>query len=300
MQKNDCILFIKFTMQINKSTINLNKIKFPALNTMPKIKSIQADTFVKTSNVSFKGGETDLLINKKYEGLNETEKEILRKQLSRFDWEAVNDCLNSAKALKHLYDEKYGENNWEYISIGRSCANIAKALKILGIKTYIIPISGLQAGIENGKELTKKNGFEKYRQYIYDLGLNPKTIENSGKTYIFQDYCDSGKSLRLFEQFIRSSEMGLDKQNVVFEGINDNLLECFPKLKEWGLRTYNPLIFLTQRLASQNTFMSMKHYTSTPKLPYENLEDIDKIKETPMLHQKLFDFGVEDSIKAVL
>lgn len=301
MQFFNCIFFIKTTMEIRNNFLNFNKINTPSKQKTYNNGVLKADTFVKSSNTSFKGkADINTYLDKGYDNLNEREKEILRNELSSFDWEAVDDCLNTAKSLKHLYDEEYGEGNWEYVSIGRSCANIAKTLTKLGVKSYIIPISGLQGGINDGKELTRQKGFEKYKNFIYEQGLNPLEIENSGKTYIFQDYCDSGKSLRLFEQFIRSEQMGLDKENIVFKGINDSLFECIPKLREWGITAYNPILFLTQRLASQNTFMSMKHYTSCPKLYYRDLDDIEKIKDSPMQYHRLFDFGIEDRIKAAL
>lgn len=284
-------------MEIRKININFNKIK-----ELPKCRNnigrLNADTFEKSQAASFKG-RMDLIsvLDKDYDELTESEKTEIRSELSKYDWDTVDDCLNTAKTLKNLYDEQYGEGEWEYVAIGRSCANVAKTLNQLGIKTYIIPISGLQGGIQNGEELTEQEGFEKYKKYIYDLGLNPEKVENSGKTYIFQDYCDSGKSLRIFEEFIRSDKMGLNKPNIIFKGINESLFESVTKLPDWGLAHYNPFVFIS-RLASQNTPLSMKKYTSTPKLYYRDLEDIEKINDAPMLHHKLFDFGIKDRIKA--
>lgn len=299
MQIYNCIFFIRLAMEIRNyftipniiSPVNRKKDRYT-------INSIQADMFQHNIQ-SFKCNiNLNDILDKKYENITEEEKAILRAEIEPFQYELINDCINAARIIKAGYDEKYGEDNWEYIAIGRSCANIAKALSHLGVKSYIIPISGLHTRIENGKEITQQEDFENYKNFIYRMGLNPQVISNSGKTYIFQDYCDSGKSLRIFEEFIRSDEMGLNKDNVKFERINDVLTESIPRLEKWGIKDFNPVLFIVSRLQAQSYFGSMKSYTSTPRLHYRDIGSIEEVtKKQVMKPYRLFDFGLEDAIK---
>ncbi len=249
--------------------------------------------FLIGQTLSFKGNPRELL-NKDYETLTEEEKDILRKELEPFQYDIIDDCIQASKAIKSEYDKKYGENNWEYVSIGRSCANIAKTLELLGVKSHIIPISGLSHGIKDGAELTKQEGFEGYRDYIYSLGLNPTNIDKSNKKYIFQDYSDTGKTIKIFEEFIRSQDMDLNKNNIIFESIN-TVLERIKT--EQANNTFDIDTFILKRLRAQNNQGSLKSYTSSPKLNYKELAKIREVVSRPELtYNKLFDFGIKDRI----
>ncbi len=94
--------------------------------------------------------------------------------------EVADNCATSAKYIKKYYDKLYGAGNWEYISIGRSCAKVADCLDELGVKSHIIPISGLTDSIENGREIVTKEGFGEFRNYIYNLGLTPSKKRGCG------------------------------------------------------------------------------------------------------------------------
>lgn len=285
MKISNCIQQIK---QI-RPTNNFNRSQILA--------PLNKDTFERTT--SFKGiGECTRLLQKKYDDLTEDEKKYLRSELETFNYGAVEDTLQASKIVKKVYDTKYGENNWEYISIGRSCSTIALALSKQGVKTYSIPISGLTMGIKDGKDLAKSKGFEDYREYIYNLGLSPEKVANSGKTYIFQDYCESGISMRIFEQFIRSEEMGLDKENIVFEGINDVLLNSKDEQLKWGIDNFSPALFLQSRLGAQYSALGLKKFSPTPKLYFKDLYEIKTVKpEGIFATTKLFEFGLEDKIR---
>ncbi len=288
-------------MEVRNNIFGFNTFK-PVNSGIKKVfnNGISNDIFVRStnsSNPSFKGNIRELL-DKDYETLSKDEKNILRKEIDNYQKEVIDDCIKASTVLKAVYDDRYGENNWEYISIGRSCSMIAKCLAMMGVKTHIIPISGLQFGIEDGRELTKEEGFEKYRDFIYKSGLSPEEVESSGKTYIFQDYCDSGKSLRLFEQFIRSDEMGLNKDNITFESINEGLYDNIQKLQELGIENFNPFSFLSMRLGAQNLYGSLKTHTSTPKLHYKDIDKIDEVVKEPVRTiYKIFEFGMEDKIR---
>ena len=182
-------------------------------------------------------------------------------------------CAKSTKDMKEYYDKLYGKDNWEYISLGRSCSKIAQGLDELGVKAHIIPISGLTKDVQNGGEIVSKNGFEEFRNYIYSLGLTPENIENSGKKYIFQDYSDSGATLKRFEEFIKTPEMNLGKENVIFQSIN-SVLEG--GLKATSLDDYRAYSGVMGSFKNQTHCKSMKTYTNTKQLYVDNLKDITR------------------------
>ena len=187
--------------------------------------------------------------------------------------ETANNCAVVSKNLKKHYDKLYGKDNWEYVSIGRSCSKIADCLRFLGVDSSTIPISDLTNGVQSGLELCSKDGFEEYRNFIYGLGLNPDNIKNSTKKFIFQDYCDSGKSLKRFEEFIRSKDMGLDFENVIFESINSAFDNIF-KAKEVDFDDFRKMMEFNLSLANQSSIRSIKTYTNIKKLPPNQLKRI--------------------------
>ena len=292
-------------MNITKQILNLNGInqaspvKTRGYNSLEK--QPVKDTFEKSkSNVSFGSNRAYAILKDiapldalKYKAMSAADKDILRTELGEYVGEVVTDCVNAAKALKKSYDDEFGAGNWEYVSIGRSCSNISEALKAMGVEAKSVPISGL-TNVSDIKSLTSQAGFEDYKQYIYSLGLSPEKMKSSGKTYIFQDYCDSGRSLEVFEQLMRSDDMGLNLDNVKFDGINERLFSAYPHLQEWGIEGFNPIQFCVQRLGMQNYFGSLKSYTDLPKLDCKNLGDIKHLSIIPMSNNDLFRFGIFD------
>ena len=248
------------------------------------------DTFVKSPNFT---GKIDVskALKKGYEALSSIEKEAIKEDMGAI-YEAVEDCVNSTKLIADSYNEKYGKGNWEYISIGRSCAPFASILDKLGIKTHTIPISGMQQGVTSAKDLTSQKGFEEYKNFIYNLGLNPQTVKNSGKTYIFQDYVDQGNTIRIFEELIRSKEMGLDSKNIKFESINDALFNGAYSTR--NMDNFRLMGKVMDRLKMQNSPLSVKNFTDVPKLHWSDLGKITTLTPADGNLKKEFDFGVAD------
>ncbi len=248
------------------------------------------DTYTKSPNFT---GNVDVAnaIKKSYETLPPAKIEALRENIKDIQ-KTIKECVDSTKMIANYYNSKYGENNWEYISIGRSCAPFASILNKLGIKTYIIPISGIGNGVKSVKDLTSQKGFEDYKNFIYNLGLNPQTIKNSEKTYIFQDYAFQGRTIKTFEELIRSKEMGLNFENIKFESINDALFYGL------GLKpTRENLISMKNTLGNltvQNMPLSIKNFTDVPKLHWSDLGKITTLTPVNGTSKEIFDFGVTD------
>lgn len=280
------------------NTYSINFLK-PKASSTQQVKSLSSDTFVRST--SFKGRDKwaeliDTMDPIKYSNLDEKEKNELRAVMKEFCYdEQATEAAKAAKVLKCSLDEEYGEDKWVYVSIGRSCSLLAKALEFMGTDAKSIPISGLSSGIQHGKELTEKEGFDKYRNFIYDLGLNPESVKNSGKTYVFQDFTSSGNSLKRFEEFLKTDEMGLDLENVVFESINDRLEKSYPKLKEYGVENFHPTMFVYRYLGLQ--VFGLKQKSSLQQLYPNELNRIDYLKNANSnCMNRLFEFGILDKM----
>lgn len=206
--------------------------------------------------------------------------------------ELADNCVTSAKYIQEHYDKAYGKGNWEYVSIGRSCSKIADCLEELGTKAYTIPISGLTNDIQNGAEIATKEGFNDFKSFIYSLGLNPEEVAKSNKTYVFQDFSDSGATMLKFEEFIKSPQMGLNKDNVVFESINSVIDKLEPPFED-----FKKIFNFKTSLANQTSIASIKTYTNVKKLDVNHLKEITKgITDPSFVHSADFETALKHFI----
>lgn len=223
-----------------------------------------------------------------YESLAQYEKNYIRRLAKTAYKELGNDLKvvkNSSSFFKEHFDKIYGEGNYVFVSVGRSLSPNAEALKTMGVTSHSIPISGM-GGTVKPKVREIKTGINEYKQYLESVGLDANTISKSNKHYLFCDYTASGSSLKSFEEFIKSSEVGINSANVHIVNINDVLLHSDVKV-----RGFNPKEYIDSYLSG----MLLKGYSSTPKLDYRNLTNIkNAVKEPQGLKSKIFNFCLID------
>ncbi len=92
------------------------------------------------------------------------------------------------------------------------------------------------------------------------------------KTFVFQDFTDTGNTLARFEEFIKSPEMDLDKNNLKFDSINEVLAKFFNK--ETPREDLMKIMHFKTSLANQTSIYSIKTYTNIKKLTVDNLKNI--------------------------
>ena len=122
---------------------------------------------------------------------------------------------NAAQIIKNIFDNKFGKDNYVFISVGRSLSATAKCLEYLGVESKHIPFSGAHGFSSNIDSIIKQPEFNKYVEFLKSQGL-----EDKSKKHIFCDYCASGKTLKTFKKLIASSEVGLKSDNNIFININ--------------------------------------------------------------------------------
>ncbi len=168
-----------------------------------------------------------------YRRLSETEKNLLQikaKYLPKGDIKDKAD-INDAIALTHTIikklDEEYGKGKYVFCSIGRSPALFANVLEAMGIESKICRYSAREdySEFSSYSIITDKHEklphiYGEYKDYLANMGLDSKTIENSDKTYVFVDYVLGGHNLKTFQEIIEDPTIGLKLDNVKFKNMN--------------------------------------------------------------------------------
>lgn len=170
-----------------------------------------------------------------YNSLTQNEREILRQKaqeeicLEKIPSLTIEEIVkihdSSACMIKNNLDEKYGENNYIVIPIGRSLSSIGKALELKIGKDNVknIPMSNIYRFHNNCEPLQEETvqkflnleGSAAYKEYLTSIGLDKKNVENSGKQYIILDFSSSGTSIEGSKMLLSSNEfLGNKKENI--------------------------------------------------------------------------------------
>lgn len=150
-----------------------------------------------------------------YNMLSEKSKKALRKEASKISDKnygvSSENVVNTALTIKKNLDEKYGEGNYVFCSIGQSPALYANTLESLGVETKVI----MYSKTFEGSNLSSSNErLELYKDYFDKLGLNSEKIKNSGKVYVFTDHAYMGETIKLFKRLLKNKQIGLNLKNI--------------------------------------------------------------------------------------
>ena len=105
-------------------------------------------------------------------------------------------------------NEKYGEDNWVLISLGRSVSSIVKVVgyKVGEDRAKQIPMSKAKkyASFDRIDSLEGTQELDEFKDYLSSIGLGVDDVSKSDKHYVLVDYCASGKSLFGAENLLNS------------------------------------------------------------------------------------------------
>lgn len=143
--------------------------------------------------------------------------------------EIIHDKVSDA--IKTGLDKKYGENNYNVVTIGRSLSSIGKVLgyKIGEHNVYNIPLSGAGTYKETSlvTHLDKNGILTPFKKALEDIGLSDDLIKNSKQKFVLMDFCETGDSLKgakkIFKQIFNDSENIVTENPIQF--INDRNLK---------------------------------------------------------------------------
>ena len=157
-----------------------------------------------------------------------TRRFLIKNSPARLKELAKMNCF-AANKVKTELDKKYGEKNYVVIAIGRSVSSIAELLKVMGVETKNIPLSGLRK--RTVKDIPE-DYLHTYKSYLVQIGLSKTDLKNNpDKTYVIMDYSNSGKSLKRAEEMLKSDYLLGDAKNLTAIPINELLGKDYKKRK---------------------------------------------------------------------
>lgn len=175
--------------------------------------------------------KTDKFQISDYYSLSKKDKQELRNAVTGDINNFAKSNIYIARNLKEYLDKKFGENNYVFVSIGRSPSLIGKTLECMGVETKYLPISGLGDKDLDFDKYLQENSFEKYRKFLKSQGLTKEKMEGSRKTFLFYDYTVSRRSLNNFHRLI-SEIFEFPEDKMVFRSLNEE----FQTLNENGTK----------------------------------------------------------------
>lgn len=172
--------------------------------------------------------------------------------------------VSISKIIKTLFDKTFGENQYTFVSIGRSLSAFAKCLEFMGVKTKQIPLSGCRGYTTNinktVNEMIEQEGFKEYKEFLEKI-----LQRNNNHQYVISDYAHTGKTLEVFKALLNHPKVNLGSKNDVYVGINTCLENHIAFNKEFlhDIQEFNV------RLKSQQ-------YDQYAEVKYLNFKELEK------------------------
>ena len=264
-------------MRINPVNFYNNFNSCPKARRQPFFQGLNHDVFEK-SKISFKGvpfGVNDSFLDE-IKNMSEYELETVMNQIPSCTKDMAHESYEIAKLTEEMFDEKYGENNWAFVSIGTSPAGIGKALELRGHKVFYLPISDIRKikPRDYHKNYSKYNNpkeYPEYFKYLDNIGLRKDKINCDDKHYLFVDYTSLGTTLNYIENFACSN--GLNPEKAHFISINNKLKDYAYMKKDEKAQNLIEHYFKFYCMTQQ-----MEYYAGIPHISY---------KETNLITEKL-------------
>ena len=218
--------------------------------------------------------------HKDYDSLTKDEIRAIRANITVQTAQNAETIVNASKLVKKVFDKKYGEGNYVFISVGRSFAALAKCLEYMGNETRCIPFSGASNITEKTsvQKILHQSGFQKYLDFLNSEGLSPEQVKESHKYYLFCDYAQTGNSLTAFKRIVTDKSVGLQLHNVRFLKLNKILCNIADNLPDEFLFLNSRLMDMEWELISQG----FDGYSSVKYLAYNHLGEIASAVNQPL------------------
>lgn len=253
-----------------------NNPTFTGLSTLKILKPFQK-LFVKNQSLSTELNPETILKPFKQFGIPEYKQltieqiEALRSNLSRELIKARDVTMIFSANIKSKLNKEY-RNGYVFVSIGRSPAVIGKALEYQGIDVLYAPISHLgkypSETFEQKKLAKIKPKLLEYYKYLSNIGLSREKIQNNDKIYVFADYKGRGGSFKNFKAMMKSNEININSDNIVYKDLNEDII-----IKGENIKTKYKLEDLISVYLHWN---GLKRYAHYGKLKLSKIHQIQK------------------------
>jgi len=228
-----------------------------------------------------------------YKALRSEEKALIKSHIPLDSFIAASKAIPVTQQIKQIFDKRFGENKYIFVSIGRSPAMIGKVLEHLGVEVKYIPLSGRP----NISELTY-NGFHtsRYIKYLKNQGLTAQNLKNSGKTAVFCDYTAFGETLKTVIKFTKDY-LHIPRNLTAFKSLNRILLA---KNSKYASTLDKANINKIEEFC--NYYWNCSNAENFSHIPKLSFEDIDHAQRTmkkfrPRLLARLYDFCVMQKLE---
>jgi len=239
-----------------------------------------------------------------FRSLDETQKEMIRRNTPLPCYLAAYDNVNIALEYKKLLDESYGKDNYVFISIGTSPSLIGKVFECMGVETKYLPMSGLKDKNLDIEEFCKNNSMENYGNFLKEQGLSKERIKKSKKHFVFCDYTDTGLTLERF-QTLMEKKFGIEGRNVHYRSLNrdlkqtgaDNgLIEDYIEsyLTNYEAELYSPIdhlgYFMTEATSFEPQSLTRHNDADVKFFNFSVMDNLDAkhlLKENPLNRKSL-------------
>ena len=229
---------------------------------------------------------TESFTNRNYEKLSPLQIQAIRSNIP-IDMAANAEIIvDTARLIKKIFDKKYGEGNYVYVSIGTSAAGIGRVMEFSGVETKYLPVSDLREILTDKHESKIGKKFAAYSNFLETQGLSPETIQKSPKQYLFFDYTAEGTSLRNFEHLLNKF-CSIKGDNVHFYSLNETL-EKFEQ--ELTGKIKGTAAYVDKYLNKP----SIAFYSGIPHLNIDKINKVKKAEKFESLEAKKYNFCVID------
>lgn len=220
-----------------------------------------------------------------YKNLSKTEKEFISENIPNEIKELAMVNVGVGIALKQAFDDKYGEGNYKFISLGTSPALTAKVMELMGADVVYLPMS--YAHTTCTKHWLQESPYiDFYKGYMENIGLTNENLRKENKRGIICDYTVSGRSLELSE-FMLNGPLGLDESLLDTYTMN-NLIQNSPYIQEDVKDRYLNELLKKEKAAD---YCDVPHFSFIDKRPFNS----GKINSSKSLIKYFEDYRAKSS-----
>lgn len=220
-----------------------------------------------------------------YKNLSKTEKEFISENIPNEIKELAMVNVGVGIALKQAFDDKYGEGNYKFISLGTSPALTAKVMELMGADVVYLPMS--YAHTTCTKHWLQESPYiDFYKGYMENIGLTNENLRKENKRGIICDYTVSGRSLELSE-FMLKGPLGLDESLLDTYTMN-NLIQNSPYIQEDVKDRYLNELLKKEKAAD---YCDVPHFSFIDKRPF----NLGKINSSKSLIKYFEDYRAKSS-----
>lgn len=136
----------------------------------------------------------------------------------------AGENIAMAMIFKNSLDEKYGEGEYKFVSVGTSPSCVAKAMEYMGEDVVYLPMT-FSKGTVTKSWLDNTPYKDMYKFYMTKQGLSNTRLKKEDKIAVVCDYVSTGRSLSL-ANYMLTNTFGLDPKRVKTVTMNSIIMEA--------------------------------------------------------------------------